>query len=92
MMNNGIYNQTDQPMVGAMPTPGQMGVNPNQMVPNQINPKAFSNADAISGMYGNANPNTFTRTVGQTMNQPIPTPLAIQDDSQITPNQGFNNI
>jgi hypothetical protein len=84
MMNNGIYNQVDPSMVGAMPMPGTMGVNPNQMVPNQINPKAFSNAAAINSMYGAANPNTFTRTVG-----PLTPPV---DPSAITPTPNFNNI
>ena len=84
--------------------PGQMGmpmqapgqVRPNQIAQTPINPKAFSAPQAIAGIYGQANPNTFTRSVGQPMgqlaDQPIPVPSAIQDESQITPNQGFNNI
>jgi len=84
--------------------PGQMGMpmqasgqaRPNQIAPSPINPKAFSAPQAITGMYGQANPGTFTRSVGQPMgrlaDQPIPVPSAIQDESQITPNQGFNNI
>jgi len=88
--------------------PGQMGMpmqasgqaRPNQIAPSPINPKAFSAPQAITGMYGQANPGTFTRSVGnqmgqlagQVVDQPIPVPSAIQDESQITPNQGFNNI
>lgn len=84
--------------------PGQMGMpmqapgqaRPNQIAQSPINPKAFSAPQAISDIYGQANPGTFTRSVGQPMgqlaNQPIPVPSAIQDESQITPNQGFNNI
>jgi len=30
--------------------------------------------------------------MGRLADQPIPVPSAIQDESQITPNQGFNNI
>ena len=77
-----------------MQAPGQ--VRPNQIAQTPINPKAFSAPQAIAGIYGQANPNTFTRSVGQPMgqlaDQPIPVPSAIQDESQITPNQGFNNI
>lgn len=84
--------------------PGQMGMpmqapgqaRPNQIAQSPINPKAFSAPQAIAGIYGQANPDTFTRSVGQPMgqlaDQPIPVPSAIQDESQITPNQGFNNI
>ena len=78
---------------------GQQGAGmpmPNQIAPSPINPKAFSAPQTITGMYGQANPGTFTRSVGQSMgqlaDQPIPVPSAIQDQSQITPNQGFNNI
>lgn len=97
MMNNGLYNQTDMPVVGdPLAGQAQMGVRPNQMIQSQINPKAFSAPQAIEGIYGQANPGTFTRSVGQPMgqlaDQPIPVPSAIQDESQITPNQGFNNI
>ena len=77
-----------------MQAPGQ--VRPNQIAQTPINPKAFSAPQAIAGIYGQANPNTFTRSVGQPMgqlaDQPIPVPSAIQDESQITPTQGFNNI
>lgn len=84
-------------------TAGQQGSGmpiPNQIAPSSINPKAFSNPQAIAGIYGQANPGTFTRSVGNQMgqlagqiaDQPVPVPSAIQDESQITPNQGFNNI
>lgn len=82
MMNNGIYNQVDPSIVGAMPM--QNAIKPNQMVQNEINPKAFSNPTAIQGMYGTANPGTFTRTVG-----PLVPPV---DPSAIVPTPNFNNI
>ena len=84
--------------------PGQMGMpmqapgqaRPNQIAQSPINPKAFSAPQAIAGIYGQANPDTFTRSVNPQvptqMAGPIPVPSAIQDESQITPNQGFNNI
>lgn len=37
-----------------------------QMQPNAISPVAFSNQDTIKGVFGQANPGTFTRTVGAT--------------------------
>jgi len=68
----------------------------NQIVQSQISPKAFSAPQAIAGVYGQENPGTFTRSVNPQvptqMDGPIPVPSAIQDESQITPNQGFNNI
>ena len=36
----------------------------NQLQPNAISPKAFSNQDAIQGVFGQANQGTFTRSVG----------------------------
>lgn len=36
----------------------------NQLQPNMISPKALSNQNTIQGVFGQANPNTFTRTVG----------------------------
>jgi hypothetical protein len=84
--------------------PNQMGIpmqdprmaNPNQMTPSPINPKAFGNPQAIAGVYGQANPDTFTRTVNpqttMAIDGPVPVPTAIQNESQITPNQGFNNL
>jgi len=79
-----------------MPMQDPSQIKPNQMVQNQINPKAFSAPQAITDMYGQANPGTFTRAVNpqasMSMDAPTPVPSAIQDESQITPNQGFNNI
>jgi hypothetical protein len=40
--------------------------NNQQMNQTRINPKAFTNQGAISGMFGAANEGTFTRTVGDT--------------------------
>jgi hypothetical protein len=82
MMNNGIYNQMDPSVIGAMPM--QSDIKPNQMVQSQINPKAFGNPTAIQGMYGTVNPGTFTRSVG-----PLTPPV---DPSAITPTPNFNNI
>jgi hypothetical protein len=84
-MNNGLYNQVNMPVVGdPMAAQMQMENKQNQMAQNQINPKAFSNTAAIEGMYGNANPNTFTRTLG-----PLTPPV---DPNAITPTPNFNNI
>lgn len=58
MMNNKIYNNQKQ---------GQM---PNaQMVPNAINPMAFTNQGTIKSMFGDSNPGTFTRSVGTPLMQ-----------------------
>lgn len=58
MMNNKIYNNQKQ---------GQM---PNaQMVPNAISPMAFTNQNTIQGVFGQANPGTFTRSVGTPLMQ-----------------------
>jgi len=38
----------------------------NPMQPTPISPTAFTNQDAIGGMFGAANDGTFTRTVGDT--------------------------
>ncbi|MFY8248118.1 MAG: hypothetical protein ACOVJ5_00260 [Gloeomargaritales cyanobacterium] len=38
----------------------------NPMQPTPISPTAFTNQDAIGGMFGAANNGTFTRTVGDT--------------------------
>ena len=90
---SGTGMDTDQ--IGA-PMQNPYMVKPNQMIPNQINPKAFGDPQAIAGVYGQANPNTFTRTVNpqatMAMDGPVPVPTAIQNESQITPNQGFNNL
>ena len=73
-------------------------IKPNQMVQNQINPKAFSAPQTIAGVYGQENPGTFTRSVNVpdmgTMDTPNPVPNNIQTAgmSSITPDQGFNNL
>lgn len=36
----------------------------NQLQPNMISPTALSNQNTIQSVFGQANPNTFTRTVG----------------------------
>lgn len=63
----------------------------NTIAQTPINPKAFSNANAITNIYGQNNPGTFTRTVGQSpftqvdidplTGQPI-NPLASQSPTQ----------
>jgi hypothetical protein len=77
-----------------------MDINTQPQLPyNNINPKAFSNQEAIVGMYGTANPGTFTRTVGNntmtkpvdmmaSQDAPIPPPAGIQ--TPITPNYDLN--
>jgi hypothetical protein len=80
MMNNGLYNQTNMPAVGD-PMAAPM---PNQMVQNEINPKAFGAPATIAGVYGQANPGTFTRSIG-----PLTPPV---DPASITPTPNFNNI
>ena len=37
----------------------------NQLKPTSISPKAMSNQNTIKNMFGDVNPGTFTRTVGQ---------------------------
>lgn len=59
-MINDIYNNQAVDITAGLPTPG----NPRMMQPNAISPKAFSNQGAIQGMFGQANPGTFTRSVG----------------------------
>lgn len=63
----------------------------NAIAQTPISPKAFSNANEIARMYGQNNPGTFTRTVGQSpfmqvdidplTGQPI-NPLASQSPTQ----------
>ena len=38
----------------------------NQLQPNAISPTAFSNQETIGGVFGQANPGTFTRSCGNT--------------------------
>jgi len=83
------------PSAGSMPIPTPTEVKPNQMVQNQINPKAFGAPAAIEGMYGQANPGTFTRSVGNpnpAFGKPIAPPMDIQDTSSIAPTQNFENL
>ena len=54
----------------------------NQMQPTAISPQAFTNQNAISGMFGTNNPGTFTRTVG---NGPL---AQTADQGQMT-SQGY---
>lgn len=76
--------------------------NPSEMMDTAINPKAFSNSKAISGVYGRANKGTFTRTV-QSNESPmmqLANPGMLQDGPQlppqgvqtsVTPTLGFEN-
>ena len=59
-MINDVYNNQAVDIMAGEPIPG----NPNVMQPSAINPKAFSNQAAMQGMFGQANPGTFTRSVG----------------------------
>jgi hypothetical protein len=77
-----------------------MDINTRPQLPyNDISPKAFSNQEAIVGMYGAANPGTFTRTVGNTnmvkpmdmtagQDMPVPPPAGVE--TPITPNYDLN--
>lgn len=81
MMNNQIYNnqaQAGQPL-GDMVAP----INPNQITPTPISPKAFSNQGTINGVYGNANQGMLTRST------PIAPPTGVE--TSITPNLGIEN-
>ncbi len=81
-----------------MPMQDPSQVKPNQMVQNQINPKAFSAPQAITGLYGQANPGTFTRSVNTpdlgAMDTPdnVPNNIQAAGMATITPDQGFNNL
>ena len=74
-----------------MITSEQAPINPNQLQPNAINPNAFSNMNAIQGVYGAQVPNTFNRTVGmadQSMGQninPMQTGVVPQYPTQAVP-------
>ena len=58
----GIFNNTrafvDRVKAAQSPIPN------GQMQPNAISPVAFSNQNTIQGVFGQANPGTFTRSVG----------------------------
>jgi hypothetical protein len=76
--------------------------NSPEMISNTINPKAFSNSKAISGVYGRANKGTFTRTVqnNESPMMQLANPGMLQDGPQlppqevqtsVTPTLGFEN-
>lgn len=78
------------------------GFNSPEMISNTINPKAFSNSKAISGVYGRANKGTFTRTVqnNESPMMQLANPGMLQDGPQlppqsvqtsVTPTLGFEN-
>lgn len=62
MVNNAMANRAAAPI--------------SAMQPTAISPTAFTNQNAITGMFGAENPGTFTRTVGDT-------PLAQMDDTSM---------
>jgi hypothetical protein len=86
----GTMNNTVSAL-GTAPAPGK-----KQMMPSPINPRVLGDPNTVKGVYGNSNPNTFTRSVGspinQTMDGPVPVPTSIQDETSIAPNLGFNNL
>jgi len=51
-------------LMGSPVTTNQINT-PVQTMQTPINPRGFSNMDSINNMYGQNNPGTFTRTVGQ---------------------------
>jgi hypothetical protein len=84
-------------------TPGRARItNPSSVVPTPINPKAMGNPGMVAGVYGSANPDSFTRTVngsGAPIMQ-LANPELLQDgpqlppqgvDTSITPALGFEN-
>jgi len=82
--------------------PQPTAISPRPMMPTPINPKAIGNPMTVQGIYGNANDNTFTRTVqgnGAPMMQ-LANPGMLQDGPQlppeavqtsVTPALGFEN-
>jgi len=77
-------------------------INPKAMMPTPINPKAVSNPKTVNGVYGNANANTFTRTVpgNEAPIMQLANPNILQDGPQlppeavqtsVTPTLGFEN-
>ena len=50
---------------GMQVNPGISIMQDNQLQPNGISPTAFSNQDTINAVFGQSNPNTFTRSIGQ---------------------------
>jgi cell wall-associated NlpC family hydrolase len=84
----------------AQPIPA--AVNPSAMQPAPINPKAIGNPMAVQGIYGDANADTFTRTVpgNEAPIMQLANPELLQDGPQlppqgvetsITPALGFEN-
>jgi len=90
----GASGQPMSPMAGQLPSQ----VNPNQMTQNTINPKAFGDPSTVASVYGQSNPNTFTRSVNgpafETMDAPPTIPSNIRNAglATTTPDQGFNNL
>lgn len=64
-MINDVYNNQAVDITAGEPIPG----NPNVMQSTDINPKAFSNMGAIQGMFGDAIPGTYGRSIG--VNPPV---------------------
>ena len=102
--------QINIPTPSNMPTPrprtiapGQtQTINPFPANETPINPRAFSNAKAISGVAGRANYGTFTRTVqgNEAPTMQLTTPNILEDGPQlppqgvqtsVTPTLGFEN-
>lgn len=59
-MINDIYNNQAVDLMASEPIPG----NPMSIQQNGISPKAFTNQAAMQGVFGQPNPGTFTRSVG----------------------------
>lgn len=75
---------------------------PATMQPSPINPKAVGNPNTVKGVYGQANENTFTRTVqnNEAPMMQLANPGILQDGPQlppqavqtsVTPTLGFEN-
>jgi hypothetical protein len=82
--------------------PQSTAISPRPMMPTPINPKAIGNPMTVQGIYGNANDNTFTRTVqgNQIPIMQLANPNILEDgpqlppqgvDTSITPALGFEN-
>ena len=78
-MINDVYNNQAVDIMAGEPIPG----NPNIMQSTDINPQAFSNQSAIQGMFGNAVPGTYGRSVGTNP------PAGVQ--TSITPTYDLSN-
>jgi hypothetical protein len=102
----GIKGPSTANMVQPNPTrsiPGRARItNPSSVVPTPINPKAMGNPGMVAGVYGTANPDSFTRTVngsGAPIMQ-LANPELLQDgpelppqgvETSVTPTLGFEN-